>query len=63
MNKDISPLFQPFSIGHLELKNKIASGREKEINPCIDCRGCVTRVAVSHKPLICSVNPQLGKEA
>ncbi len=44
-----------------DLPNKIASGREKEINPCIDCRGCVTRVAVSHKPLICPENPQLGK--
>ncbi len=41
--------------------NKIASGRQEDIVPCITCLNCVE----SHRlgqPLTCSVNPELGKE-
>lgn len=44
-----------------ELPNKIASGREEEIIPCIACNLCFSRLYY-HQPITCSVRPSLGHE-
>ena len=44
-----------------ELPNKAASGRVKEIRPCISCCRCLDDI-MDAKPVACSVNARLGKE-
>lgn len=44
-----------------ELPNKIASGREDQIIPCIACNICFSRLYY-HQPIMCSVRPSLGHE-
>ncbi|HOP86125.1 MAG TPA: FAD-dependent oxidoreductase [Syntrophorhabdaceae bacterium] len=44
-----------------EIPNKIASGREDEIVPCIACNLCFSRLYY-HQPIMCSVRPSLGHE-
>ncbi|MCX7966298.1 MAG: FAD-dependent oxidoreductase [Syntrophorhabdaceae bacterium] len=44
-----------------ELPNKIATGREDEIIPCIACNLCFSRLYY-HQPIMCSVRPNLGHE-
>lgn len=44
-----------------EMPNKIASGREEEIIPCIACNLCFSRLYY-HQPIMCSVRPSLGHE-
>ena len=44
-----------------EIPNKVASGREDEIIPCIACNLCFSRLYY-HQPIMCSVRPSLGHE-
>jgi 2,4-dienoyl-CoA reductase (NADPH2) len=43
------------------LPNKIISGQEHLIRPCIYCYVCVSQIFIN-KPMICAVNSQLGNE-
>jgi len=43
------------------LPNKINSGQEHLIRPCIYCYVCVSQIFIN-KPMICAVNSQLGNE-
>jgi len=42
-----------------EFANKARDGRYDDIRPCICCNGCFDTVDT---PIVCSVNPRLGKE-
>ena len=44
-----------------DLPNKIISGREQLIRPCIYCYVCVSQIFIN-KPMMCAVNSQLGNE-
>jgi 2,4-dienoyl-CoA reductase (NADPH2) len=44
-----------------ELPNKVASGRTKDIRPCISCEGCIDSMQ-THDDLRCAVNPLSGRE-
>ena len=44
-----------------ELPNKIISGQEHLIRPCIYCYLCVSQIFIN-KPMMCAVNSQLGNE-
>jgi 2,4-dienoyl-CoA reductase (NADPH2) len=44
-----------------ELPNKAATGRVKEIRPCISCCRCLDDI-MDTKPVACSVNARLGRE-
>ena len=44
-----------------ELPNKVVSGQEHLIRPCIYCYVCVSQIFIN-KPMICAVNSQLGNE-
>jgi len=44
-----------------EIPNKIASGKEEEIIPCIACNLCFSRLYY-HQPIMCTVRPSLGHE-
>jgi len=43
------------------LPNKIISGQEHLIRPCIYCYVCVSQIFIN-KPMVCAVNSQLGNE-
>ena len=43
------------------LPNKISSGQEHLIRPCIYCYVCVSQIFIN-KPMMCAVNSQLGNE-
>ena len=43
------------------LPNKILSGQEHLIRPCIYCYVCVSQIFIN-KPMMCAVNSQLGNE-
>mgnify|MGYP003326023165 FL=1 len=43
------------------LPNKIISGQEHLIRPCIYCYVCVSQIFIN-KPMMCAVNSQLGNE-
>ena len=43
------------------LPNKIISGQEHLIRPCIYCYICVSQIFIN-KPMMCAVNSQLGNE-
>jgi 2,4-dienoyl-CoA reductase (NADPH2) len=45
-----------------ELPNKASEGRLHEIRPCIACGHCLDVIMLG-APLVCAVNPQVGKEA
>jgi 2,4-dienoyl-CoA reductase (NADPH2) len=44
-----------------DLPNKIISGRDQLIRPCIYCYVCVSQIFIN-KPMMCAVNSQLGNE-
>ena len=44
-----------------DLPNKIISGQEQLIRPCIYCYVCVSQIFIN-KPMMCAVNSQLGNE-
>ena len=44
-----------------DLPNKIISGQEQLIRPCIYCYICVSQIFIN-KPMMCAVNSQLGNE-
>jgi 2,4-dienoyl-CoA reductase (NADPH2) len=44
-----------------DLPNKIISGQEHLIRPCIYCYVCVSQIFIN-KPMMCAVNSQLGNE-
>ena len=44
-----------------ELPNKVISGQEHLIRPCIYCYVCVSQIFIN-KPMMCAVNSQLGNE-
>ena len=44
-----------------ELPNKVVSGQEHLIRPCIYCYVCVSQIFIN-KPMMCAVNSQLGNE-
>jgi 2,4-dienoyl-CoA reductase-like NADH-dependent reductase (Old Yellow Enzyme family) len=44
-----------------QLPRKAHEGKLEKIRPCIGCLECVTRIA-DMLPIICTVNPSLGKE-
>ena len=44
-----------------ELPNKVASGRTRDIRPCISCEGCIDSMQ-THDDLRCAVNPLSGRE-
>ena len=43
------------------LPNKVVSGQEHLIRPCIYCYMCVSQIFIN-KPMMCAVNSQLGNE-
>ena len=44
------------------LPQKAMEGRLEEVKPCIACiQGCITRI-LSALPMLCSVNPEVGRE-
>jgi 2,4-dienoyl-CoA reductase-like NADH-dependent reductase (Old Yellow Enzyme family)/NADPH-dependent 2,4-dienoyl-CoA reductase/sulfur reductase-like enzyme len=44
------------------LPQKVMEGRLEEVRPCIACiQGCITRI-LSYLPMLCSVNPEVGRE-
>jgi NAD(H)-dependent 7beta-hydroxy-3-oxo-delta4-cholenoic acid oxidoreductase len=44
-----------------ELPNKAREGRLEDINPCISCTECLTRI-MSMRPLTCVINPALCRD-
>ncbi len=44
-----------------ELPNKLGSGEEKSIRPCIYCYVCVSQIFIN-KPMCCAVNHDVGRE-
>jgi len=44
-----------------ELPNKLASGRRREIRPCVHCYRCVGQIFVN-EPVKCAVNPACARE-
>jgi 2,4-dienoyl-CoA reductase (NADPH2) len=44
-----------------ELPNKLASGRRREIRPCVHCYTCVGQIFVN-QPVKCAVNPACANE-
>ena len=45
-----------------EIANKAKEGRADDIVPCIACMRCLQEMIFKMKPLMCSVNPTLGRE-
>jgi len=58
---DLVGMARPF-IADAELPNKAKEGRFEDICPCICCNHCLD-LAVRGKPMACSVNPRVGREA
>jgi len=46
-----------------ELPHKVASGTTDDIMPCVSCMFCIERVIFDDKPLMCTMNPAIGREA
>jgi 2,4-dienoyl-CoA reductase-like NADH-dependent reductase (Old Yellow Enzyme family)/NADPH-dependent 2,4-dienoyl-CoA reductase/sulfur reductase-like enzyme len=44
-----------------DLPNKLSSGREKSVTPCIYCYTCVSQIFIN-KPVRCAVNHSTGRE-
>lgn len=44
-----------------ELPNKLASGQERAIKPCVYCYTCVSQIFIN-KPVCCAVNHNTGRE-
>ena len=46
--------------------NKVRDGRADEIRPCISCMRCIESLMAAHEdpyaPMVCSVNPEAGRE-
>ena len=46
--------------------NKVRDGRAGEIRPCISCMRCIESLMAAHEdpytPMVCSVNPEAGRE-
>ena len=46
--------------------NKVRDGRANEIRPCISCMRCIESLMAAHEdpfsPMVCSVNPEAGRE-
>jgi 2,4-dienoyl-CoA reductase-like NADH-dependent reductase (Old Yellow Enzyme family)/thioredoxin reductase len=42
--------------------NKIMEGRAGEIRKCITCLRCGEQIALSKDPIVCTVNPSVGRE-
>ncbi|MDO4539367.1 MAG: FAD-dependent oxidoreductase, partial [Coriobacteriales bacterium] len=46
--------------------NKVASGNDGDIRPCISCMRCIESLMAAHEdpysPMVCSVNPEAGRE-
>jgi 2,4-dienoyl-CoA reductase (NADPH2) len=42
---------------------KAATGKAEEIRPCIACCRCGEKIVMSKDPVLCSVNPEVGREA
>ena len=49
-----------------EWGNKVRDGRANEIRPCISCMRCIESLMAAHEdpftPMVCSVNPEAGRE-
>ena len=45
-----------------EWAKKALSGRPDDIRPCINCAECFDYVLIHHKPVVCCVNPAIGRE-
>jgi len=45
-----------------DLPRKAAEGREREIRKCLACNECIGEVFFRAHPLVCSVNPEVGRE-
>lgn len=41
---------------------KAIEGKESEINKCTSCRACFVRRSRENLPILCSINPKVGKE-
>lgn len=46
-----------------DLVNKVAKGRAGSVRPCIRCNQLCIGNVVAGKPMACSVNPEVGREA
>lgn len=45
-----------------EFPNKLAAGNADDIMMCMNCMTCVARGVFRDKPIVCAINPVLGKE-